>query len=203
IVLVHGGYWRERLTFELMLPLVPLWTREGANVANVEYRRGPAAPWPLPLQDVQEAMYTIREHVPGKLIGVGHSVGGQLALLLNTGFDAVVALAPVTDVVKVYYAGLGEEAAAEYFQTSPGAQPGLFASASPINHSLGPTPVLMVHGENDERVPLCHSWDYARIQWSKKANIDMQLVGDLNHMGCIDPSHDIWKSVQTWLRQNL
>src|SRR5699024_7176423 len=138
IVLVHGGYWRERLTFELMLPLVPLWTREGANVANVEYRRGPAAPWPLPLQDVQEAMYTIREHVPGNLIGVGHSVGGQLALLLNTGFDAVVALAPVTDVVKVYYAGLGEEAAAEYFQTSPGAQPGLFASASPINHSLGP-----------------------------------------------------------------
>src|SRR5699024_1476744 len=72
IVLVHGGYCRERLTFELMLPLVPRWTREGAHVANDEYSRRPAAPCSLPLDDGQEAMYTIREHVPGKLIGVGH-----------------------------------------------------------------------------------------------------------------------------------
>lgn len=61
--------------------------------------------WPQAPDDVRAALVAVessdwRQGVPGPVIGVGHSVGGQLALLSADLLDAVVALAPATDAAR-------------------------------------------------------------------------------------------------------
>lgn len=199
MVLVHGGYWRSALTADLMEPLVQHFLHQGISVANVEYRRGVDNPWPTPLQDVQKAVQTLRDHTHGELFGIGHSVGGQLVLLAEKSFDFVVALAPVTDVARIYTERWGDDAAREYFQQSPEAAPTLYASASAVHQAAAGTNLLVVHGNDDDRVPLRHSLDYVAAQWASGAAVDTLFLAFLDHLECIDPQHPAWTYIMQWL----
>ncbi len=199
VVLVHGGYWRSALTAELMEPLVQHFLSQDISVANVEYRRGVENPWPTPLKDVQSAVQTLREHTRGELFGIGHSVGGQLVLLAEKSFDSVVALAPVTDAARIYTERWGDDAAQEYFQRSPEAAPTLYASASAVHQAAVGTNLLVVHGNNDDRVPLRHSLDYVAAQWESGAAVDTLFLAFLDHLECIDPQHAAWTYIMQWL----
>lgn len=202
-VLVHGGYWRERFTLELMRPLAAALHRAGWSTVNVEYRRGRQGPWPVPLQDVRAACTAAREAArtrTGPLIAVGHSVGGQLALLTGDPVAAVVALAPVTDAARTHREGLGEHAAAEYFQASPEQAPRLFADASALARLPVGRPTLLVHGADDDRVPVEHSLDFARAAWKAGDPVDLRLEHALGHVELIDPSGSHWPGALEWVR---
>jgi len=57
VVLVHGGYWRERYGRDLEQRLVADLTRRDYAVWNVEYRRGGAGGgWPWTFRDVAAAV---------------------------------------------------------------------------------------------------------------------------------------------------
>lgn len=208
-VLVHGGYWRERFTAELMEPLAGLFLEAGWAVANVEYRRGPDAVWPAPLDDVVAACRVVRDWAAqppgapaGPLVVVGHSVGGQLALLApgaGAPVDAVVALAPVTDAARTHAEGLGEDAAAEYFRASPEEAPDRYADASPLRRPVPDVPTLVVHGADDDRVPISHTLDHLAAAWTAGADVDAHLPGRLGHRACIDPDAPHWPAVLGWL----
>lgn len=199
MVLVHGGYWRSALTTDLMESLVRYFLNQGISVANVEYRRGVENPWPTPLQDVQRAVQTLGDHTRGELFGIGHSVGGQLVLLAEKSFDSVVALAPVTDAARIYTERWGDDAAREYFQQSPEAAPTLYASASAVHQAAVAANLLVVHGNNDDRVPLRHSLDYVAAQWASGAAVDTLFLAFLDHLECIDPQHPAWTYIMQWL----
>lgn len=199
MVLVHGGYWRSALTADLMESLVWYFLNQGISVANVEYRRGVENPWPRPLQDVQRAAQTLRDHTRGELFGIGHSVGGQLVLLAEKSFDSVVALAPVTDAARIYTERWGDDAAREYFQQSPEVAPTLYASASAVHQAAVAANLLVVHGNNDDRVPLRHSLDYVAAQWASGAAVDTLFLAFLDHLECIDPQHPAWTYIMQWL----
>lgn len=199
IVLVHGGYWRTAFTKALMEPLVHFFRGLGANVANVEYRRGPEHGWPIPLEDVRQAVATVKEVADGSLYGIGHSVGGQLVLLAEDEFDFVVALAPVTDAVRVHDEGLGDEAAQEYFRATPDEAAEVYRAASAIQQPVMGTDTLLVHGANDVRVPLEHSRVFAAKQWEADAPVDGFFVANLSHIECIEPEHTVWGAVVHWM----
>lgn len=200
VVLVHGGYWRRGLTAELMGPLVDYFLGKGMTVANVEYRRGPENAWPIPYEDVSTAVQTLRGHVSGPLCGIGHSVGGQLVLLSEKDFDSIVALAPVTDTARVYTEGLGDGAALEYFQCSPEDAPAVYASSSAVHQGTANTTALIVHGNNDDRVPLRHSLDYVAAQWASEAPVDTLFLASLEHLECIQPEHPAWTYITEWVQ---
>jgi acetyl esterase/lipase len=96
VVLVHGGCWADHLpgldpratTFELLRPLAAALTRAGFATWNVEYRRAgsPGGGWPGTFQDLGSATDFLRSvaapyHLNlDRIIVVGHSSGGQLAL---------------------------------------------------------------------------------------------------------------------------
>ncbi|WP_372698651.1 alpha/beta hydrolase family protein [Arthrobacter sp. JSM 101049] len=202
-VLVHGGYWRQAHTLELMEPLIGPLAAAGWNVANVEYRRGPGAPWPLPLDDVRAACAVVADrHLEGPLVAVGHSVGGELALLAGAPLDAVVALAPVTDAARTHAESLGDGAAREYFGTSPAQDPARYASASPVVRVDAARPALVVHGADDSRVPVRHTLDYLVAAWDAGAPVTALLPDRLGHLEVIDPALPHWPAVLQWLAEH-
>lgn len=207
-VLVHGGYWRERHTADLMSPLVEDLVQRGWATVNVEYRRGPQAGWPIPLEDVRAACrvaadWAARTAIPGPLIGVGHSVGGQLALLAGSPLEGVVALAPVTDAFLVHEEGLGDGAAHEYFRVAPSEDPDLYERASPVRQLPVGRPALLVHGSDDDRVPLRHSLDYLVAVHAAGDAVTGYFPHQLSHLEVIDPGRDSWGQVVDWMRDQV
>lgn len=203
IVLVHGGYWRQRIDASVMDPMMKSILASGLDVANVEYRRGPEHPWPVPSDDVASAIRSVRKTQLldgrcGPIILIGHSVGGQLSLLNADRADAVVALAPVTDVVRIYDESLGDLAAKEYFETSPVESAAVYSKASPAMAESPRVPLLLVHGEEDDRVPPEHTRCYI---WSldKHTQHTELFVPGLDHFGIIDPSAEHWDAVTIWM----
>jgi len=204
-VLVHGGYWRASFDASLMVAMVHDLTQNGWAVANVEYRSGGnGGGWPATGADVKSAIAAVaatpwREKHLGPMIGIGHSVGGQLALLAADRLDAVVALAPVTDAARTYRERLGEDAAAEFFGTSPDEDPDIYASASPLRQLPLAVPTLVVHGAMDQRVPVHHSVDFVATARAAGDYVDFESPHDLDHMAAIDPSTRSWSSVRQWM----
>jgi acetyl esterase/lipase len=199
ILLVHGGYWRERFTAELMLPLVEPLRDRGWTVANAEYRRvGTGGGWPATVEDAAAAIDLVREAAPGPLVIVGHSVGGQLALVHSARADAVVALAPVTDLVRGYAEGIGEDAVIGFMGRTPEEDPAAYAAASPVS-TTPPCPVLVVHGADDARVPVEHARDYVTGARAAGAAVELHEHPELSHLALIDPAAPHWAGVHDWL----
>ncbi|MEK8171822.1 alpha/beta fold hydrolase [Streptomyces sp. M19] len=85
VVLVHGGYWRQKYDRTYLAPFAVELAGRGLPVALVEYRRvdGGSGGWPGTAEDVAAAVAAVRAHpaTAGRpLVVVGHSAGGQLAL---------------------------------------------------------------------------------------------------------------------------
>lgn len=200
VVLVHGGYWRQAHTQALMEPLVRPLLDAGWNVANVEYRRGSDGPWPAPLADVRAACTLVAGRgLEGPLVAMGHSVGGELALLAGGPVNAVVALAPVTDAARTHAEHLGDGAAEEYFGASPAQDAVRYADASPIARLAGARPALVVHGANDARVPVRHTLDYLVAAWEAGVGVTALLPDLLGHLEVIDPAGGHWATVLRWM----
>ena len=143
--------------------------------------------------------YQRTERIGGPLLTVGHSVGGQLALLAAAPADGIVALAPVTDVEATYLERLGDNAAAEYFGSSPDQAPDTYREASPLHQSTGSTPVLIAHGANDDRVPVAHSRAFTEAARRNGSAVELLEYGSLGHLEAIDPSAGHWPDVLSWM----
>lgn len=196
-IIVHGGYWRQEINCHKRLDIAKWLIDRGYAVACVEYRRGSRGVWPMPLDDMKKAVQLVRKFYPTAcLIGIGHSVGGQLALLGSEYFDCVIALAPVTDVQRIYAEKKGDSAAEKYFGTNASAE--FLQKASPCCNNLSNTPVLLVHGTADPEVSIEHTLDYVR----KKqiiGRVDLQVYARADHFDLIEPIHSSWKNIWSWI----
>nr|WP_281496895.1 prolyl oligopeptidase family serine peptidase [Ornithinimicrobium sp. F0845] len=203
--LVHGGYWRARFTRDLMEPLAADLAGRGWVVANVEYRRvGTGGGWPQTPQDVAAglalvARLRVERGWPGRLVSVGHSVGGQLALLAAQPVDAVVALAPVTDLARTRAERLGEDAVQEFIPEPPEERPEPYTAGSPIARLPVGRPVLVVHGDADTRVPPAHSADYVARARAAGDSVTELLLPGVDHLTLIDPAQPHWADVVRWM----
>lgn len=208
-VLVHGGYWRARFTRELMVPLATDLAAQGWVVANVEYRRGgEGGGLPATMEDVAAAMAAVartraEQAWPGPLVSIGHSVGGQLALLTAGSpayeVDAVVALAPVTDLIRTRAEGLGDGAVAELIPLTPQESLELYAVGSPLSNLPVGRPVLVVHGDVDSRVPLAHSRDYVQAARRSGDEVGLWVLPGVDHLALIDPDRPHWGPITEWM----
>lgn len=197
LILVHGGYWRQKHSKENIKDLFEKLDSKGFNVVTIEYRRGEHG-WPTPNEDVSGALTKFKQSDFYKgnqeIILIGHSVGGQLALLNEAAVDRVIALAPVTDVPFTYDKELGQNAAKEYF----GDDKALMLQASPIEKSSLSASTLIVHGKNDDRVLIQNTLDFARK--FELANIDLFIFNDLPHMECVNPAHPVFPYLIEWIK---
>ncbi len=88
-VVIHGGCWIERYAdLQNTAALADALRREGISTWNIEYRRNdhPGGGWPGTFLDVAHAVDALRDLAKrypldlNRVIVIGHSAGGQLAL---------------------------------------------------------------------------------------------------------------------------
>jgi acetyl esterase/lipase len=180
LIFVHGGTWTSGSRSGGMgFDGLTAFTQMGYTLASIDYRLAPQYKMPAMIQDVKCAVRSFRAHAaeygidPDRIGAIGASAGGHLVAMLGTtdgseGFDvgeyqgyssrvqAVVDMAGPTDL-RSPFAADSELVADQVFGTRDPADP-IFAAASPVTWvTPDNAPFLIIHGENDERVPLAQS----------------------------------------------
>ena len=193
-LVLHGGFWRAGFTRRNTTALSVALAQAGWASANVEYRRlGPGAYRPM-LDDVAAARSRLDGFDP--VVAVGHSAGGHLALWLGAEgmVDACVVLGGVCDLARAADAGLGSGAVPELLGGFPDEAPDAYLAADPAARLPFGVPQVLVHGGEDDRVPLVQALAYAAR--AREAGDDCRVVEvDAGHFEPIDPRSRVWPDV--------
>jgi acetyl esterase/lipase len=208
VINIHGGFWRNEYDLAHAGHLCAALTAKGVATWNLEYRRigNPGGGWPGTLDDVQtgaaclETIAAERSLDLKRVVATGHSAGGHLVLWLAKqnaiALRGLVALAPVADLRRAWELKLSNTVVADLLGGSPQDLPDRYRSASPIE--LVPLGVAqrVLHGANDDIVPLEISRRY--VAAAKKSGDDSKLieVAGAGHFELIDPRSSAWPVVK-------
>lgn len=206
-VLVHGGCWLAAYDYQYFNHLAAALTARGVATWTVEYRRlGDAGGgWPHTLLDVAKAtdhLRVIAKSQPldlSRVVSIGHSAGGQLALWLGArhklattselflpeplALKGVVGLAPITDLAS-YRIGKPDSCNASVDQLMGGSevqQATRYAQASPLALLPLGLPQVLVQGGKDPIVPLDAVARYAQAALAKGDAVQQRIEPALGH----------------------
>lgn len=185
VMIIHGGYWREKYTAQLGVPLAEDLAARGFAAYNLEYRRGPGSAAQM-LADARLALGLIKESGPITLIG--HSAGAQLACLLaahDERVTQVISQAGVLDLKLAQHLQLSENAVDELL----GGQPS--SAYNPVELWPIRARVVIFHGRDDADVPV----RIARSAVHKAAALGQEHTFTLfggDHYTWIDPHSSQW-----------
>lgn len=204
---IHGGYWRAKYDLAHAGHMCHALRAAGVATFNTEYRRvgDPGGGWPGTFEDIRSAYRFLRqEHSRfnldlDRLVVVGHSAGGQLALCLaahETSLRRVISLAGVVDLKQAYALHLSHDAVAEFLGGKPDQVPEHYREADPMELSIPQARQWLLHGKEDDTVPPEFSRNY--FAQKKKAGESVQLleIPRAGHFELIDPTADAFKNVK-------
>ncbi len=231
VVLIHGGFWKQRWALDLMTGLADDLATRGIASWNIEYRRvgtptgsatdtatdtAPDGGWPQTGADVAlaiDALATLPEIDADRVVFVGHSAGGHLALWAGLATATtiaprcVVGLGPVADLAAGSAAGVGNGDIERFLGGSPAEIPDIYADASPSAHLPSPVEQLIVAGRVDEDVPIDHVEAYVRAVEASASPVRTITLEGVGHMELIDPTHEAWRltarAIERTLRPNI
>ena len=211
IVLVHGGFWRPAYDRRHIGPMASALAAAGYVVAVPEYRRAGMADegWTGPFNDIAAALDRVGAVAEahgadtGRITWAGHSAGGHLVLwaAARPGLPAGspwrdVGLSPPTHVVSLAGCSslrlcaewnLGAGAVRLLMGGGPDEVPERYAVADPSALPAPPVPVTLVHGVDDDTVPL-------RMSQAFTAGRLVEIPG-AGHYDLIDPQSPAWPRV--------
>ncbi|MFF8790062.1 alpha/beta hydrolase family protein [Streptomyces sp. NPDC015125] len=192
VVLLHGGFWRAAYDRRHLSPLAADLAGRGLPVALAEYRRvGAGGGAPQTFGDVTAGLAAAVRALPGDgdPVLVGHSAGGQLALLAaarpGTRVRRVLAVSPVADLARAHALGLSNGAVSELLGDGPGLAERI-AAADPACHPPAGVPVTILHGTDDPDVPLDLSRRYAA---HSPGTTDLHELSGVGHYGPVTPGN--------------
>jgi acetyl esterase/lipase len=213
VVVIHGGFWRARYDRTLMDAVCADLATRGWAAWNLEYRRiGPGGNggWPATFDDVSAGIDQLaRLDAPidiGRVVTIGHSAGGHLALWAATRAEsqvpvyAVVGQAAVTDLAQASRLGLSDGAVDELLGGGPGEVPDRYAAASPVQRLPLGVPTLLVHGARDDTVPVTFSLEFRAAAVAAGDPCDLVVAEHDGHFEHIDPASAAWATVTRWLQ---
>ena len=200
VVFLHGGFWMAEYDRAHVGPLAADLAGRGYPVVCLEYRRvgQPGGGWPGTFEDVADGLAVVIERLGlGAPVLAGHSAGGQLALWAAGRVPClgVLALAPVADLARGHELGLGGGAVALLLGGGPADVPDRYAAVDPLRLVPPPVPVVVVHGDRDDRVPVALGRDYVAAARRVGAHARLVELPGVEHFGLIDPRSAAWPSV--------
>jgi acetyl esterase/lipase len=211
VINIHGGYWRAKYNLDHAGHLCAALTARGLATANLEYRRigNEGGAWPGTFSDIRSAYHFLLQnaHVhkldSRRIVGVGHSAGGQLALCLaahEPSLTRVVSLAGVVDLQRAYQLHLSNDAVVEFLRGTPTEVPDHYREADPMVLSISQARQWLIHGSADDVVSPAFSCDYvsAKQRRSGKEKEDAHLleIPGAGHFDLIDPRSQAWKQIE-------
>lgn len=203
---VHGGFWRARYDLTHAGFLCAALVRAGFVTWNLEYRRvgNPGGGWPGSFEDVTSGHQFLKQLSakypidPKRIVVIGHSAGGQLALALaahHNSMRAAVSLAGLLDLRQTWNLHLSNDAVAEYLGGSPEQVPDHYHEASPIELDIH-CRQLVVHGAGDDIVPVAMSRDYVKLKQNKHEDATLLEIPKVGHFEIVDPESKVWTQVE-------
>ena len=174
VLLVHGGGWRNGDRTQLRGYGI-LLGRAGYVCVASEYRLIPEAPWPAQIHDVKAALRWMRANAddlgidPDRIAIEGNSAGAHLALLAagtpgapalegeggNAGEPTTVAAAIGVYAPTLFSHGAQQRGAVTLAALVEAGTEEAASAASPLTHvSADFPPTLLIHGTDDELVPV-------------------------------------------------
>ncbi len=217
VCLLHGGFWRMPHGRDQLAAVAMDLAGRGCAVWNLGYRRlGEAGGgWPGTLEDAAAGLDHLAvlsqegaELDLERLAVAGHSAGGQLALWLGaraTGVRsrAVAGLAAASDLRDLWERGTGNQAAGAFLGGSPWQHPERYAAASPRERLPLGVPQLILHGEQDEDLPIVIARNYAEAAKEAGDAIEFTPLAGMGHMDPVDPRSEAHAVLCRWLERVL
>lgn len=221
VALVHGGCWLAEYDYMHVESAAAAICAHGAAVWSIEYRRlGQAGGgWPGTFRDVARGLDHLRALATrhrldlGRVVAVGHSAGGHLALWLaarprlarsSDAFVAnplavagVVSLAGIADL-RAYALGAGRCNASvqPLLGGADSRVPERYAQTSPIELAPLGVPLRIVHGARDSIVPVAQSEALANAERTGGGDVVLDVLPSAGHFDLIAPFADAWQTVE-------
>ena len=223
VILIHGGFWRNPYNYTLMTSLAEDLALHGIATWNIEYRRigDIGGGWPGTLLDVALAadfLSTIASSYHlylRRVLTVGHSAGGHLALWLAARpklpnnspiagsslsnsplpIAGAISLAGVNDLRLSGQLHLGRDAATELLGGDFDEVPERYIAASPAAMLPLGIPQVLVHGTGDDNVPYLMSQVYLAAAQAAGDPIRLITLPGEDHFVVIDVNSQAWHQI--------
>lgn len=219
VVFIHGGCWLARYDIAHSRSLARALADEGFAVWNLEYRRvgNDGGGWPGTFQDVANGADFLRELAKGRpldlsrVVAVGHSAGGHLALWLAARHTipaggelhtddplqviGVVGLAPATDIVESYKRGACGHVIDKLIGGGPNQFPDRYRQTNPLE--LAPLGVLqkILVGKYDEGGAAAGELYARRAREAGETHVEVIVAPESGHFELINPKTSTWPIV--------
>jgi acetyl esterase/lipase len=219
-VVIHGGCWLSEYDLGYMSAFADALTRRGVATWSIEYRRvgDEGGGFPGTFLDVAAAV----DHLPAlaaehrldleRVVAVGHSAGGHLALWLAgrhrlapedelrgsspQKIHGVVALAGIPDLAG-YAAPEGCGAAVpQLVGGDPADHPDRVGRISPIEQVPLGVPQILVVGAHDGIVPRSQADDHRAAAGARGDDVVIVEAGAAGHFELIVPDSEAWPPVR-------
>jgi len=197
-LLIHGGFWNDVWKRDLMGPMAVALTGLGWATVNAEYTRGAGSYGSAP-SDITAAIQWIIDCADThqldarRIVAVGHSAGGYLALRLaheDPRIAGAVPIAAVSNLVATSESRPDDDPVAMFLGSPRNEAPRLWDQAELTGQPL--VPVHMVHGIDDDTVAPSQSEAYVHL---RGGTVPITIIDGCGHMDIIDPQADAWAPV--------
>jgi len=225
VAVVHGGCWRSIASLDYMSHVAEALTASGWATWSLEFRRvdDPGGRWPGLLRDVGMGLDHLRtladEHPidPDRVVALGHSSGGHLALWLAAraglpdapgaavlrGSDplrvhGVIGLAPIADLAALHAAGgegCEESSVLDLLGGGTELDRERLHLADPASRLPLGVPQLLITGLRDDTVPAAHARAYgerARVGGDAVTIVEVEEAG---HFEVVAPWAEGWTAI--------
>ncbi len=218
VIAIHGGCWRAAYDMGHLSPFCAALAGAGFAVWSLEYRRvGNGGGWPTTFLDVGTGADRLREVAIEhnldlkRVVALGHSAGGQLALWLGARhqFDpthalyqpdplrlsGIVGLAAIVDCADTFALDICTGNAANLLGGMPHEVPERYAAASPTQLLPLGTRSTLLCGRYDDTVPVAHTEVFYHRARAFGDDVRWQVIEDIGHYELGAPDTRAWPHV--------
>ena len=223
VVLVHGGGYREIYDLRPLGSLVASLAEDRFAVWNIEYRRhGNGGDFPRMFLDVAAAVDHLRQLADDhsldldRVISMGHSAGGHLALWLaarhriertsllhvetSAAVHAVLALAPVGDIARLAAGVDNSDALLTVMGGRPAEAPDNYRNGSPSELLPLGKPQTIIVGSEDKDI-LDNSRAYVDAAMEAGDSPRLTVLPDVGHFEVVSVGSPAWTEARSALLQ--